>query len=94
MDKVSHIIGMAMVEYDGELIAYEATPQGHKVCILFTDIATYNQWWKVANHVKRCYDKDLVVEHFIPYRDDHDPVKRMATQLYNELRTMEMNHEH
>jgi hypothetical protein len=88
MDKVSHIIGVAKVEFDGELVSYEATPKGHRVCILFNSITTYNEYWKVADHVQKCYCDDLIVEHFIPYSDDHDPVKRTATRLYAQLQRM------
>jgi hypothetical protein len=86
MDKVAEIIGVANVEFEGELIAYEADRDGHRVVLLFNDIATYNQYWKVADHVHRCYNKDLVVEHLVPYESDHDPVKRIATQLFAQMR--------
>jgi hypothetical protein len=88
MDTVSHIIGVAKVEFNGELVTYEATPTGHRILILFSDLVTYNDYWKVADHVERCYNDDLVVEHFVPYADDHDPVQRTATRLYAQLQQM------
>jgi hypothetical protein len=39
MDKVAEIIGVANVEFEGELIAYEADRDGHRV-VLFTSFLT------------------------------------------------------
>ena len=86
MDKVAQIIGMAGVEFDAELLAYEAQEKGHFVSIIFPDVRTYNEWWKTANYIKRCYDRELAVDHLIPYEGDHDPVKRIAAQLYAHMR--------
>ena len=86
MDKVAEIIGMAMAEFDGELVAYEAKPEGHLVCFAFADVVNFNEWWKKAEFVNNCYNDILLVDHLIPYKNDHDPVKRIATQLYSHLR--------
>jgi hypothetical protein len=92
MDRVSQIIGRSVVEFDGELIAYEAQPNGHQVIFLFPDVISYNRWWQSSTYIQKCWDKDLVVEHFIPYDDDHDPVKRIATQLYASMKEMEIKY--
>ncbi len=91
MDLVSQVIGRAKVEFKGELIAYQATSEGHDIRIKFSDVVTYNQWWKIAEHVWRCYDKDLIVVHLIPYANDHDPVKLTTIELHAALRRQRSN---
>ena len=91
LDLPSQMIGRAKVEFNGELIAYKQILKGHVIHIRFSDIIAYNQWWKVADHVHRCYDKDLIVTHFIPYANDHDPIELVAIEHHAALRRQRSN---
>ncbi len=91
MDKAAQILGRANIEFDGELILYQAKPNGHLFILVFPDVVSYNKWWQSSTYIQKCHTEDLIVEHFVPYDNDHDPAKQLATELYAQIKQIRSN---